>query len=83
MPIDIPRDDEESDKDMQGLVDSSSDDDDAHAQPDEREETVQIGTPSLLNSPHLRKPSRPLRSDLASATCRIRHWLDQTRRHTC
>ena len=37
IPTDIPRDDEESDKDMQGLVDSSSDDDDAHAQPDERD----------------------------------------------
>ena len=42
MPTEIPRDEEESDKDMQGLVDSSIDDD-AHAQPDEREETVQVG----------------------------------------
>ena len=42
MPTEIPRDEEESDKDMPGLVDSSSDDD-AYARPDEREETVQVG----------------------------------------
>ena len=42
MPTGIPRDEEKSDNDMQGLVDSSSDDD-AYAQPDEREETVHVG----------------------------------------
>ena len=44
MPTEIPRDDEDSDKDMQGLFDSSSDDDAyMHSRPDKREKTVQVG----------------------------------------
>ena len=43
MPTEIPRDEEESDKDMQGRVDSSDNNNNAYARPDEREETVQVG----------------------------------------
>ena len=80
MPTEIPRDDEESDTDMQGLVDSSSDDDDDAL--NDRGETVRVGNAQSAQFSTLAQALET--SEEPPRICRFtRHWRGLTCRHTC